>query len=188
MPKTEVLLFLEKIIDGVQDVFVVGTSSTIREAYQMILQTEPDYDYILKPADENRVLRAIMYLQKQKEQESSDRFFEKAEMPYRIAIKKEKEISLIDPKKIIFLEKAGKKVTIHCSESEYELIDTLERLGKKLSQYFFRSHKSYLINVSYIQKIVPWNKNTYQIHFKNTTKQAPLSRRKLNELLEKIEQ
>ncbi len=163
-------------------VFLTVDPNFTLDAYKMY-----SYDYILKPFDENRVIRTIMRLKKQKEKGYPTQISEKTEAPYRIAVKKGQEIVLINPETIIFLEKAAKKVTIHhCSDIKYELTDTLERLEKELNRNFFRSHKSYLINVDYIQKIVPWNENTYQIHFKNTNKQAALSRRKFNELLERI--
>jgi len=144
------------------------------------------YDYIIKPVDENRLLRTITRLKKQIELKSPAHISEKKEEPCRIAVKKEKEIILIDQETIIFLEITGKKITMHCFDNKYELTGTLDQLEKKLAHNYFRSHKSYLVNIYCIQKIVPWNDNTYLIYFKNTTEQAALSRRKYQELLERM--
>lgn len=174
----------ESLLSAGLDVKVVFV--TLNPSFTLDTLKMYSYDYILKPIDESRVIRTIMRLKKQKAKESPDRIFQKTDTLYRLAVKKGKELVLIDPRTIIFLEKVRKKVTIHCREGKYELTDTLERLEKKLSHPFFRCHKSFIVNINFIQKVVPWNENTYQIHFIDTTKEAPLSRRKYDELLGRI--
>ena len=50
----------------------------------------------------------------------------------------------------------------------------LER--KLLNVNFFRCHRSFLINLSYISNIEPWFNRTYQIDLENTREKIPVSR------------
>lgn len=142
------------------------------------------YDYILKPIDEYRVVQTISRLKKQKE--TNNRKLESVDPHYFITVKKFNEILLIDQDSIIFFEKIKKKLIIHCLNDKHETTGTLEQFEKKLKSNFFRSHKSYIVNVNSIKKIVRFSKSTYQLYFHDTTKEAFLSRRKYPDLLEII--
>ena len=41
---------------------------------------------------------------------------------------------------------------------------------------FFRSHKSYIVNLKYIESIEPWFNSTYNINLKSTKDIVPVSR------------
>lgn len=155
-------------------VFVTGNPKFALDAFEIY-----SYDYILKPIDEVRVLRTVKRIIKEKT--SSLRTKEEKEIPL-VALKNGKEIILINSSEILFLERVGNLVKIHSLKGEYETTEPLTNLQQKLKGSFFRSHKSCIVNLKWIDKIVAWNSNTYQIHFKNSKKKADLSRRKAHEI------
>lgn len=95
----------------------------------------------------------------------------------RFGVKNGDEVFFVNTREILFLERIGKKVMIHSNNCEYETSVSLCYFEKKLQGSFFRAHKSYLVNLDLIEKVVSWNENTYQIRFKNSKKEACLSRR-----------
>ncbi len=68
----------------------------------------------------------------------------------------------------LFLETKDKKFT-----TQY----TLNQLGDKLEDHnFFRSHKSYLVNLDKIYKIVPWFNSTFVLRIEGWKEEVPVSR------------
>jgi DNA-binding LytR/AlgR family response regulator len=174
---------LVSIDSDIDIVFVTGHPGFALDAFEIY-----SYDYILKPIDESRVLRTLRQIKKEREFMIGQSLYntESLEKPSRVAVKAEDEIVLINPREILFLERVDKKVIIHTPNHTYETTETLYNLEAKLPGPFFRSHKACLVNLNQIEKIVPWNNNTYQIIFKESKKEAYLSRRRANELLKHL--
>ncbi|KKM09591.1 hypothetical protein SY88_18585 [Clostridiales bacterium PH28_bin88] len=164
-------------------IFVTAHSDFTLEAFQLY-----SYDYILKPIDENRVIQTVKRLKKERDAfiDQSSLLVEKLNTPRRLAIKQGQDILLIDPAKIMFLERVDNKVLIHCTDCSYETAGPLHELEARLGQGFFRSHRSYIINLEHVEKIVSLNDNTYQILFGKKSKEAFLSRRRVADLLERL--
>ncbi len=59
----------------------------------------------------------------------------------------------------------------------------LSELERRLnSEVFFRSHKSYIINLAMIYKIYPYGRWTYVVKLKNTSRDALITHEKYEEL------
>ncbi|MGL5692644.1 MAG: LytTR family DNA-binding domain-containing protein, partial [Peptostreptococcaceae bacterium] len=46
---------------------------------------------------------------------------------------------------------------------------------------FFKTHRSYIVNLSKIQEIIPWFNNTYKLKLKNIDNEVFVSRSKIKE-------
>lgn len=59
--------------------------------------------------------------------------------------------------------------------SRYSLVELESKLDNNL---FFRAHRNFLINLNYVENIVPWFNNTYIIHLRGNkhSYEIPLSR------------
>ncbi|MHB1126331.1 MAG: LytR/AlgR family response regulator transcription factor [Bacillota bacterium] len=147
-------------------------------------------DYVLKPIDKKRVVKTIKRIQKDRENNLIDQtglIMRKLSETKYLSIKNGQEITLIDPKDIIFMESVDRKVIIHCTgANNYETWEPLQDMETKLDDCFFRSHKSFIINIKFVKKIIPWSNQSYQIQFRENSPQAQLSRRRVGELLEKL--
>lgn len=85
-------------------------------------------------------------------------------------------LNFIDFDKIIFIEKLNRKIVIHTKENKIETCGTLSSIYDKLDkEIFFRSHRSYIINIDHIKKISPWGEKSYRVIFNNTKEDALFS-------------
>ncbi len=88
----------------------------------------------------------------------------------------------LKPEDIVVLIASGKKTRIVTKEKEYEDHKTISHFEEVLKERnFFRCHRSYLINLNFIQKIGLWFNNTYQLSMENLSERVPVSRSKVHE-------
>ncbi|MGX7025918.1 LytR/AlgR family response regulator transcription factor [Vagococcus hydrophili] len=141
-------------------------------------------DYILKPFEEKKILlaldKAVGELDS-KEPESSVQQTVDA-----IPVYVEDRIFLIDPAEIYAVSVEGRILTIVTKDKQYEMTGTLNHLSGKLpSQLFFKTHRSFMINLTKIKEIQPWFNHTLQVTLLNDLK-VPISRSYMKNFKEKI--
>lgn len=176
---------LTKLDPEIDLIFITAHPGFTLEAFELY-----SYDYILKPIDDDRVRRTMMQIKREREAlPVLSLLHDKSviERNFKLGIRVENEIILLNSQDILFIERSGKNVHIHTNDKVIETKETLYNLESKLSGQFFRSHRSCLVNINKIEKIVVWNENTYQIMFKKSTKEAFLSRRRAGDLLQLFE-
>ncbi|MDQ7094464.1 LytTR family DNA-binding domain-containing protein [Desulfosporosinus sp. PR] len=95
----------------------------------------------------------------------------------QIAVWKENSIVLIDPAMILYFTMDKKRVLIYTNYGIFESNNSLEYLEGRLSNRgFFRCHKSFVINMDHVDKIVPWFNSTYLVNLKAAAEPIPVSR------------
>lgn len=83
----------------------------------------------------------------------------------------------IAPSEILYVTVEGRNTILFSTKGKFELSSTLSQLEDKLSSNnFFRSHKSYLVNLDYIEAIEPWFNSTFMIKLKYVSEKIPVSR------------
>src|SRR5690625_5405033 len=83
---------------------------------------------------------------------------------------KEKMI-VISPESNYYAVPSQRMLEIHTENEVIESKMTLQELEKKLSgRAFFRTHRSYLVNLNHILEIKPWFNGAYNITLKNKYK------------------
>ncbi|MCK4258659.1 MAG: LytTR family transcriptional regulator DNA-binding domain-containing protein [Halanaerobiales bacterium] len=102
----------------------------------------------------------------------------------RILIESGKGINFVELDEIYFIEKVDKRVIYHIKDREYVITATLEELEKKLSRYFFRSHRSYLINIKKISSITSTGGRGYKVEFEGIKREALISYARKKELVQ----
>lgn len=153
-------------------------------------------DYILKPFDEIRLQTTIQRVIKkvtEGKQEDNDmvnkiyRLIENMSVYNhidKIAVWKEDRIILIEPQNIVFVETAEQKQTLIKTTSDIFVTNyTLAEIEARLkNSSFFRSHRSYLINLDHIKEIHPWFHNSYQLVMRHYEKdKIPVTRNNVQE-------
>jgi len=148
------------------------------------------YDYIIKPIDQRRVkatvtrIRQAMQVSNKGLGDSTSRL-----QNARITINLRNEKMFVSCDDIYYLEKQGRFIQIHTRDRKIKTRGTLKSFEERLKTGFFRSHKSYLINISLIQRVAnPSNSSYYEVYFKNYGEQALLSRERINELNDLMDQ
>lgn len=143
-------------------------------------------DYLLKPFEEDELKDTISRLK---------RLLLRSEVKQdplaslsKLAIEGNEEIIYLDPNNILYIYRDDKTTRIVGIESEYESKTTLKDLEIRLSEYpFFRIHKSYLVNLEYIKKLIPWFNGAFQLELENRKELLPVSRNYVKELRAHLE-
>ncbi|MBU5424864.1 LytTR family DNA-binding domain-containing protein [Tissierella pigra] len=145
-------------------------------------------DYLLKPISEDRLKQRLESMVKEdKHNESLD--YDKlkalicsikpetADKKMRISFHQNNRLIPVDIEDIIYITIENKSTIIFTSKGNFDTNHTLNELMDKLdNNVFFRSHKSYIVNLNYIEFIDPWFNYTYNIHLKNSDAIIPVSR------------
>lgn len=152
-------------------VFITGYAQYAIESFAV-----HPYDYILKPVKKDRVNEIISNLaEKVKRKQDAVTSSEK------ILINAGKEIFMIAPEDILFIEKRDKVSLIHTGSNVYMARQTLSELEEKLGDDFLKVHRSFIVNLNKVSRIREVSNRSYEIDFAGYDKTALMSRYKFKE-------
>ncbi len=148
-------------------------------------------DYLLKPFDRKRVAQSLQKARAQQETDGlpADRIESLVRMlesqkpqASKILLKSVGRMLLVDQKDICYASiedgvisvvtsgPAGMEGQSNCRTLE-ELLDSLD------PGFFWRAHRSYLVNINRIREVVPWFKSSYQLRMDDRKQtEIPVSR------------
>lgn len=100
------------------------------------------------------------------------------DLEHNFFFKQEKKIIFLNPDDIVFLERKGNYSLIYTKDKKItKTRENLRTLKSRLNhKNFYQSHRSYIVNLKYIERIEPWGNRTYLISFYNTLTVAYMSR------------
>ncbi len=105
----------------------------------------------------------------------------------RIPARRGSRIVLLDPGEILCFEAEETLVFARTADARYMIERTLTDLEHRLGSKFFRTHRSYLVNLARVSEILPDEAGTYRVVLRDETRtEIPLSRRQARRLREKI--
>lgn len=117
-------------------------------------------DYMLKPYDTERFQKAMNRLRKRIRQlESKDKQLSKqSNSPSsKLLIDNDDRTIVLSPDAIYYAVPHKRMLEIHTEDKVIYSRMSLQELEKKLQGHaFFRTHRSYLVNLNHIQEITPW--------------------------------
>jgi two-component system LytT family response regulator len=139
-------------------------------------------DYLLKPFSKNRFAKALQrYRSRQNEKEEETKGLNNA-YANRVVLKVKNEIKIIPVEEILYLEANDDYVNIHTTSNKYIKNRTLTHFEKNLDPIqFIRVHRSYIVNMSQISKLEPYEKDSYMIRLR-TGNTIPISKTGLPKL------
>lgn len=156
-------------------------------------------DYLLKPFSRERFKDAIDRLGSRleakeggaKEESSIEKirqhFAESDEKLNRVVIKKSGKIHVISTGDINFLEAQDDYVMVYTDEGKYLKQQTMKYFEQHLDkQQFVRVHRSYIANVTRIERIEPYEKSNFILILKDGNK-VPVSRSGMQVLKENLD-
>ena len=141
-------------------------------------------DYLLKPFSKERFNVAIEKWKNSTKTNPQDSKLQKLikstvnkpEDAQRIVVKNNTEISIIPVDEIVYIEAYDDYVKIFTKDKYYLKKKTMNHYESVLQEsMFFRTHRSYIINLQQLTRIEPLEKNSYIVLLKSG-KKVPLSR------------
>ncbi|MBW9158274.1 LytTR family DNA-binding domain-containing protein [Clostridium sp. FP2] len=131
------------------------------------------YDYILKPYSEERIVSTLKKIEK-----CSDEKFTNS----KITLWKDNKMIVRSITQISYCEAKERETLIYINGEQYNVSCSISEFYKKLpKEFFFRSHRSYIINIDKILEIVPWFNNTYMLKIQGESADIPVSRNNIIE-------
>jgi len=144
------------------------------------------FDYLVKPFKLDRVnqtLERIRRLSSNLSEQPVKQIGTPNKALEKLVIKNKDGISFINMDEIILIQREDRSTAIYTTNERYITSDGLTELEERLDRStFFRSHKSYIINLLMIHKIFPYGRWTYVVKLKNTDKDALLTHDRYEEL------
>lgn len=144
-------------------------------------------DYLLKPIDESHLADTIKRLEKtvlQKENEAPV----SARPIGKLPLEEEGEIVFIEPEDIIYISREDACTKIVTCKRQYHVKTPLKELEAKLRPYpFFRIHKSYIVHLKYVKRLVPWFNGAFQVELEGCREMLAVSRNYAKAFREAIE-
>ncbi|RKL67450.1 DNA-binding response regulator [Salipaludibacillus neizhouensis] len=144
-------------------------------------------DYILKPFDEEQLEETMLLIKDRlivKETPNEKIVVSSA----RLAVEDEGKIVYLSPNEITYLFREERETMIRTTDSQYSMKMPLKDIEMKLKNHpFFRTHKSYLVNIDRIEELIPWFNGAYQVKVEGSTEEIPVSRNYVKALRERLE-
>lgn len=167
-------------------IFATAYADFTHEAFEVYA-----YDYLVKPFKLDRIKQTIERIMKTDlDKKSVLANFHQQPMdkiiPDRLLLKQKEKLFFLDTKEIIFITRENRKTVIITTRQKFSTNENLNDIEERLTgNYFLRSHRGYIINLSLIREVYPWGKRGYQVSFTGTQETALLAWNKAKEL-EKI--
>lgn len=162
-------------------IFATAHQQYMSDAFQVYA-----FDYLIKPFKIERVMQTldrIKKLNKPNYGDGIDKIIKYEKGLDKLMIKNKEGISFVDTKEIILVQREESSTVIYTKTDSFTTSISLSEIEEKLDPaQFFRSHKSYIINLSLITKIYPYGRWTYVLKLKNTEKDALLTHEKYEEI------
>ncbi|MBN2166357.1 MAG: LytTR family transcriptional regulator DNA-binding domain-containing protein [Marinilabiliaceae bacterium] len=163
MPKISGLELLEVLDDCPVVVFTTAYDQYALKAFELSA-----VDYLLKPFSKERFDQAIeKILEKLRKNNKTDEkhLIERVndqEIVNRIVVKSGSRIVVIPLVDIIYIEAQEDYVMIHTSKGRYMKSQTMHYYETHLSpDQFVRIHRSFIVNVSCVEKLEPYDRESY---------------------------
>ncbi len=188
MPKITGLELLEVLDTPVHVIFTTAYDQYALKAFELNA-----VDYLLKPFTEKRFGEAInKVIQKIKSGDSGNNQLAESvqaaleETLPRIVVKKGTKLEVIGLEAILYLEAQEDYVMIHTETGHFLKSKTMKYFEDHLPNQFIRIHRSYILNVEKIQRLEPYDKDTY-LAVLNTGQKIKVSRTGYKKLRQQME-
>ncbi|WP_458121823.1 LytR/AlgR family response regulator transcription factor [Paenibacillus sp. Z6-24] len=100
----------------------------------------------------------------------------------KISLWKNDKIQVISVDDVYYASASEKVTHVYTRRDEYTVSASISDFQATLpEEYFFRCHRSYIVNISKIREIVPWFNNTYLLRLHDLEYEVPVSRSKAKE-------
>jgi two-component system, LytTR family, response regulator LytT len=191
------VLFLDIEMPGMSGLELAEALRKMKKRPQIVFATAyPDYalkafeveavDYLLKPFDKEQLARTMERLKKTVAGENAA--VRESRSHGKLAVQDEDKIIFIEPDAILYIFREERETYICTGKKRYTCRLPIKELEAKLAIYpFFRVHKSYLVQLPFVEELIPWGNGVYQLKVSGAKEKIPVSRNYVKELRERLE-
>lgn len=165
-------------------IFATAHEEYMTEAFELYA-----FDYMIKPFKIDRVKQTLHRIKELYRPAAStvkeNTAVKHSKVLDKLIIRNKDGISFVDMSDIILIQREDRSTVVYTAHDRYVTSEGMSEVEEKLDRaLFFRSHKSYIINLSMIHKIYPYGRWTFIVKLKNTDRDALMTHDKYEELQE----
>ncbi|UOE93032.1 LytTR family DNA-binding domain-containing protein [Alkalihalobacillus sp. LMS39] len=192
------VVFLDIEMPQMSGIDLANTLQNMRKVPLIIFATAyPDYaalafrvhalDYLLKPFDETQLQETICRVRNRLSTPERSETSPPGRIA-KLAVEHDGRIVYLHPSDITYLFREERETVLCTKDVKYSSKMTLKELEEKLKGYpFFRTHKSYLVNLDKVEQLIPWFNGAYQVKMVGRKEEIPVSRNYVKSLREQLE-
>ncbi|CAM3621734.1 LytTR family transcriptional regulator DNA-binding domain-containing protein [Erysipelothrix urinaevulpis] len=177
-------------VDKSTQKLIVQTLETMsQEGVGIVTSSESFRRVMLMPGNSYHLVEGgFIPIYESLEQMIGANFSQQKDLNSRLEVKTEGKTIFVPIQDIYYAESIDSVCHIYIKNSLVATQFTLEELSRKLESYnFYRSHRSYLVNLLYVTEIQQWTKNSYVISLDSLEDLTiPLSKRRYQDFLSQL--
>ena len=164
-------------------VFVTAHEEYMADAFEVYA-----FDYLLKPFRLERAMHTLdLIRQRLRESAGAQDAPQKPvrfNAPARIMLRHREGVSFVDLNDILLVQREERATVVYVADGgRFVTGATLGEREKRLSKgMFFRTHKSYIVNINHIESISPYGRWTYIVKLRGTKQDALITHERFEEL------
>jgi two-component system, LytTR family, response regulator len=192
MPEMDGLTCARAIQD--RDPRVIIIFSTAHDCYMSDAFEVYAFDYLLKPFKLERALKTLKLARERLSERTQIHEALPAEKPQRSApgrlmLRGKDGVSFVSMEGILLVQREDRMTVIDTIDGKrYSTGDSLGEIEEKLPKdVFFRTHKSYIVNINQIDSIAPYGRWTFIVKLHGTARDALITHEKFEELQKMFE-
>ena len=169
---------LSKLDENLKIIFITAYRDYAPEAFEI-----KAFDYLLKPYSDKRINEVLDNITKLKEHEHT----KEVSQINKITVTSDEKMFVISIDDIYYIEAGEKESIIHTKEHSYSSKIKISKWEELLPLWkFYRTHRSYIVNLDKITEVEPWFNGTYILKIQDLKFKVPVSRNNIKEFKEML--
>ncbi|MBC5995934.1 DNA-binding response regulator [Romboutsia ilealis] len=173
-------MLLAKTISQFKDkpkiVFITAYKEHAVDAFEL-----DAFDYVLKPYSDDRIKATLKKLEKA-EIKNDEIININTTTLGNLTLWKDNKLVVVNIEEIYYCEARERETLVYTKDGQYIYKNSMVEFEKKLtSEKFFKTHRSYIVNVNKIKEIIPWFNSTYKLKLNGIENDIYVSRSKIKE-------
>ena len=146
------------------------------------------FDYLVKPFPVERALNTLRLIRERLRESAAAQAVttrpRPREAPSRLMLKSRDGLSFVDIEDILLVQREERQTVIYTvNDGRYVTSEGLSELEERLpANMFFRTHKSYIVNIDQIESVTPYGRWTYIVRLCGTKRDALITHERFDEL------
>ncbi|MGL5754497.1 MAG: LytR/AlgR family response regulator transcription factor [Paraclostridium sp.] len=160
-------------------VFITAYKEYAVEAFELEI-----FDYVLKPYSDQRIINTLNKLKDNELDFNNKKELceEKIDNHDTVTLWKNDKMVVLKLSDIYYCEAKERETIVYTKIDEYTVKNSISEFYSSISNnQFFKTHRSYIVNIDKIKEIIPWFNSTYILKLKEINKEIPVSRSKIKE-------